>query len=84
MTILEAIFQNMAGITLETATSRLDAYLAAEEAALAGKSYTIGMRSFSRQDLKEIRAGIETWDARVKRLSNGRSGGVRLRVGVPQ
>lgn len=73
----------MAGITLDLAQQRLDAYLAAEEAALAGKAYTIGNRSLARQDLSEIRKGIEIWDARVKRLSTGRSG-VRLRVGVPQ
>ncbi len=73
----------MAGITLELAQSRLDAYLAAEEAALANRSYTINGRSLTRQDLAEIRAGIELWDSRVKRLASGRSG-VRLRVGVAQ
>lgn len=74
----------MAGITLELAQSRLDEYLAAEAAALSGRSYSIGTRTLSRQDLSEIRAGIEIWDARVKRLSGGRNGGIRLRVGVPQ
>jgi hypothetical protein len=74
----------MAGITLELAQSHLDAYLAAEVAALSGKSYSIGGRSLSRQDLSEIRKGVEVWDARVKRFSNGRNGGIRLRVGVPQ
>lgn len=73
----------MAGITLELAQSHLDAYLAAEVAALSGRSYTIGTRSLSRQDLSEIRKGIEIWDSRVKRLSSGK-GGIRLRVGVPQ
>lgn len=77
----------MAGITLEFAQSRLDAYLAAEEAALAGKSYTFtgadGGRTVTRQDLEAIRKGIETWDARVKRLSSG-NGGIRLRIGVPR
>ena len=73
----------MAGITLEFAQQRLDAYLAAEEAALAGKSYTIGTRAFTRQDLSEIRKGIESWNTRVQRLASGRTG-VRLRVGVAQ
>jgi hypothetical protein len=74
----------MAGITLASAQARLDEYLAAESAALASKSYTINGRSLTRQDLSEIRAGIDIWNTRVQRLSNGRSGGVRLRVGIPQ
>lgn len=72
----------MAGITLELAQSRLDAYLAAEEAALANRSYTINGRSFTRQDLSDIRQGIDTWNARVQRLSSG-SMGPRLRLAEP-
>lgn len=74
----------MAGITLQTAQARLDEYLAAEAAALSSSSYTINGRSLTRQNLKEIRDGIEIWNARVQRLANGRNGGIRLRVGVPQ
>ena len=70
----------MAGITLELAQSRLDAYLAAEEAALNNRSYTIGSRSFTRQDLSEIRNGIGTWNGWVTRLSRG-SLGMRMRFG---
>lgn len=69
----------MAGITLETAQARLDAYLAAEEAAIANKSYTINGRSYTRQDLESIRKGIEVWNTRVERLSNG-NGKIRLRT----
>ena len=70
----------MAGITLDLAQSRLDAYLAAEEAALSNRSYTINGRSFTRQDLAEIRKGIDVWNARVERLSNGIGSGPRIRT----
>ena len=70
----------MGGITLEFAQTRLDAYLAAEEAALANKSYTINGRSFTRQDLDDIRKGIEIWNGRVQKLSQGSGLGIRLRA----
>lgn len=64
----------MAGITLAQAQAQLDAYLAAETAALARKSYTINGRSMTFQDLPAIQAGIETWGRRVAELS-ARAGG---------
>ena len=73
----------MAGITLAIAQARLDEYLAAESAALSNKSYTLNGRSFTRQDLKEIRDGVDIWNSRVQRLSRGATG-VSLRVGVPR
>lgn len=73
----------MAGITLEFAQTRLDAYLAAEEAALANKAYTINGRAFTRQDLDSIRKGIEVWNGRVERLSKGGGLGPRLRLAEP-
>lgn len=59
----------MAGITLAQAQAQLDAYLAAETAALARKSYTINGRSMTFQDLPAIQAGIELWSRRVSELS---------------
>lgn len=64
----------MAGITLLTAQTQLDAYLAAEAAVLSGQSYTIEGRELKRADLAAIQQGIEIWDMRVKRLS-ARAGG---------
>ena len=69
----------MAGITLAEAEARLTAYLAAEEKVLSGQSYTIGDRTLTRANLKEIQEGSKIWDARVKGLSNG---GIRIRHGV--
>jgi len=73
----------VAGITLALAQSRLDAYLAAEEAALSNRSYTINGRSLTRQDLKEIRAGIDIWNSRVQRLEQSGTLGIRLRLAEP-
>ena len=71
----------MSAFSLTFAKERLAAYYAAEEAALAGQSYTIGGRSLSRQNLAEIRKGIELWEGRVTRLeTTGRSGPTMRRV----
>jgi Family of unknown function (DUF6148) len=67
----------MAGITLEIAQARLDAYLAAELAVLGGQKYEIAGRMLQRADLAEIRAGIGLWDQRVKTLDSRASGGRR-------
>lgn len=69
----------MAGITLAQAQAKLDAYLAAEEAVLAGQSYQIGERRLHRADLAAIQAGITVWNQRVQRLSaisSGRSAAI--------
>jgi len=55
--------------SLDTAQAQLDAYLAAEVAALANKSYTIAGRTLTRQDLGDIQKGIQYWTARVSELS---------------
>lgn len=73
----------MAGITLQQAETQLAAYLAAETAVLAGQAYTIGGRSLTRANLADIRAGIETWDSRVKQLSAKTEGRRRSRTIVP-
>ncbi|MCB4365412.1 hypothetical protein KIH07_16840 [Hydrogenophaga taeniospiralis] len=59
----------MAGITLAQAQAQLDAYLAAETAALANKSYEIAGRKLTRQDLTQIQQGISLWSARVSQLT---------------
>lgn len=50
---------------MSTATDMLAAYLAAESAVLLGKQATIGGRSFSYENLAEIRDGRKEWEQRV-------------------
>jgi len=64
----------MAGITLATASAQLTAYLAAETAVLGGQRYEINGRMLQRADLREIRAGIDSWNQRVQQLSRRASG----------
>jgi hypothetical protein len=72
----------MSGITLAQAQAQLDAYLAAETAALAKKSYTIAGRTLTFQDLPAIQAGIELWNRRVGELSARANGRGRTRTMV--
>lgn len=73
----------MAGITLAQAQTRLDEYLAAEAAVLAGQSYKIGEREMRRANLAEIQAGIKIWDARVAEKAAISTGGKRSIVPRP-
>lgn len=61
----------MAGITKAQAQAQLDAYLAAETAVLSGQSYEINGRRLTRANLADIQKGIQIWNARVVRLTNG-------------
>ena len=72
----------MAGITLAQAQAQLAAYLAAETAVLTGQKYEIAGRMLQRADLAEIRAGVDTWNARVITLSNASTGRSRARTVV--
>ena len=69
----------MAGITLAQAEAKLAEYLAAETAVLSGQSVSMEGRSLTRANLDLIQRGIETWDGRVKSISNNSSGGGRSR-----
>ena len=71
-----------AGITLDQATAKLNAWMAADDAVAAGQSYSIGGRSLTRANAAEIRANIEFWERKCIRLSNG-TGGIRCRYGAP-
>jgi len=64
----------MAGITLSDAQDKLAEYLTAETTVLSGQSYSIGIRSMTRANLKEIREGIDYWDNKVQELSDGNTG----------
>lgn len=59
----------MAGITLAQAQAQLDSWIAADTAVATGQSYSIGGRTLSRANAKEIRENIEYWDVKVKHLS---------------
>lgn len=74
----------MAGITLAVATQRLNDYLAAELAVLSGQRYEIAGRMMQRADLREIRAGIQQWEQRVKTLSRASTGRSRSAVPMPR
>lgn len=65
----------MAGISLATAQTQLDAYLAAETAILNGQEYTIGTRRMKLADLEVVQAGITLWNRRVQELSARQSRG---------
>lgn len=67
----------MAGITLAQAEARLTEYMTAEAKVLEGQAYTIGSRSLTRADLKEIREGIDYWNAKVQQLQTGAGARVR-------
>ena len=71
----------MAGITLEQAQTKLDAYLAAETAVLAGQDITIDGTRFTRADLVAVQKGIEIWNGRVNRLSRS---GIAVREVIPR
>jgi len=66
------MMQTMAGITLATATARLEDYLDAELKILSGQEKTIGGRTLKRADLAEVQAGIRS-------RANGRGRGFTLR-----
>jgi phosphosulfolactate phosphohydrolase-like enzyme len=73
----------MAGITLDQAQAMLTTYLAAEQAVLAGQSYTIqttnGTRTLTRANLADIVSAREAWEAKVNNLTRKASGGSRTR-----
>ena len=70
-------------ITLTTAQSQLDAWIAASNAvATAGQSYTINGRTMTRANLGEIRQMIDFWSGKVSELEHKAAG--RSRVAVPR
>lgn len=70
----------MAGITLAQAETQLAAWLAADTAVASGQAYTVGGRSLTRANAREIRENITYWDKKVQRLTRG---GIRVRGGTP-
>lgn len=72
----------MAGISLLTAQTELDGWLAASAAVKTGQRYTINGRELYRTDAKEIRDSIEFWNSKVITLSNQARGRSRARTVV--
>ncbi|KEO84766.1 DUF6148 family protein [Tumebacillus flagellatus] len=68
--------------TLEQAQKHLETWMAAELAVATGQSYTIGTRSLTRANLKDIRDSITYWRGEVDRLS-GTTRRPRVRRIVP-
>jgi len=49
----------------------LQAWVAAEIAVIAGRSYKIGSRELTRVDIGDIRAAQTYWETRLNRLNSG-------------
>jgi hypothetical protein len=73
----------MAGLTLEQAQELFNSYHNAELAVLSGKSYVIGGRQLTRENLSEIRKGRKEAEGILNRLTLGISGPRVMRV-VPR
>ena len=73
----------MSAISLQQAQTQLERYLAAEAAVLLGQSYEINGRKLTRANLKDIQAGIDTWNSKVTQLSNRTARRGRSRTIVP-
>ncbi len=72
----------MAGITQEQAQQQLDQWLAAlTDIATNGQSVTIGNRTFTAANLREIREQVEWWERKLNSITSG--GGIRVRGAIP-
>lgn len=56
-------------MTVATAQTHLDQWLAADLAVAQGRSYTIGDRQLTRESASEIRDSINYWQRRVDALT---------------
>lgn len=76
------------GYTLDEARQELSLWKEAKRAAATGKSYQLGSRQLTRQDLAEIDRQISFFAKAIDSLSAGTSGGpvravARMRRGQP-
>lgn len=63
---------------MSTATDMLAQYLAAESALLQGKDVSFNGRQLRMEDLAEIRAGRQEWEARVNAETATAAGAPRM------
>lgn len=61
------------GITLKEAQQHLEMWLNAESEIATSQSYTIGTRSLTRANLKEVREQIKYWQNKVEELEKAES-----------
>lgn len=71
----------MPEITLAQAEAQLATWLAADTTVATGQAYSMGSRSLTRANAREIRENIDFWNRQVQRLS--RSAGIQIRGGTP-
>lgn len=72
----------MTWISIEEARANLKMWLDAEKAVATGQSYTIGGRSLTRANLRDITERIRYWRGEVVKLETGRRG-ARVMRAVP-
>lgn len=70
----------MAGITLKEAKEHLAIWLKAEAEIATSQSYTIGTRSLTRANLKEVREQIKFWQNKVAELEGAAAKRGRNRI----
>ena len=73
----------MAVWTYEEAKGYLADALKSRTAILTSQSYQDGDHSLIRADLKAISDDIKYWKKEVNRLTDGGSGGIKVKLGVP-
>lgn len=57
-------------MTLQEANEMLNLWIEAEKAVSTGQSYSIGGRSLTRVNMKEIREAQRYWESEIYRLKN--------------
>ena len=70
----------MAVFSKELCSEKLNTWLAAEEAVATGQSYQIGTRMLTRADLKQIRAQMEYWAAKLAEAEAAETTGISYPV----
>jgi hypothetical protein len=69
--------------TLQEAIQMVDLYLQAERNVLEGKTVTLAGKSYTYENLSEIRSGRQEWERVKTRLSSNRRGPKFSRI-IPQ
>ncbi|QGQ97070.1 hypothetical protein EHS13_20345 [Paenibacillus psychroresistens] len=73
----------MAQYSLEVSQMHLDSWLAAELALSTAQSYTIGSRSLTRVDLKDVMTQIRYWQNQVNGATPGMGKKSKVRRYIP-
>lgn len=72
-------------MTLPEAKEMLNLWINAEKAVSTGQSYSIGGRSLTRVNLKEIREAQQYWEGEIYKLENNiKSRGARVLRVIPR